>query len=466
MSESSLSSSSPVRPAQAKRGADIVVDIADLAAGGAGVARLDGYVVFVHGGLPGDRVRARIDRARAAYAEATAVEIVAPGDARQASPCAHFGTCGGCNWLALDIAAQRDVKARHVREQLQRLGGVRDVEVLPTLASPRTFHYRNKMEYSFFAGDDGPVLGLHVRGRFDRVFSLNECMLASEDSVRLAHAAVRLARRDGIPAYHQRRHTGVLRVLATRESRTSGAILAHLVAARDLPAFDRWVEPLREACPSLAGFVVTTNDTASGISTVGASRVAWGTDRFLETLGGMTFDVHVKAFFQVNVEQAEQLAQCVLDRAALRGDERVLDLYCGTGTLALLLARNAREVIGVEASPEALADARRNAERNGVASCRFLHGAVEDLPIASLRPVDLVVIDPPRAGMHPRALESVAALEAPRLVYVSCNPATLARDLAAFAERGYRAGAVQPIDMFPHTAHVEAVVALQRESQK
>jgi 23S rRNA (uracil1939-C5)-methyltransferase len=448
--------------ADLRRGMRLTLHIDDVAAGGAGVARLDGYVIFVTGGLPGDTVDARLEKKRANFGEATALAVLHPSPHRVAPVCKHADVCGGCSWLALDIGAQRDAKARLVGEQLERLGGQSGVAVLPTLASPRTFHYRNKMEYSFFAAEDGPVLGLHVRGRYDRVFSLEECFLASELSAQLARRVLELARRDGVSAYHQRRHTGVLRSLVTRESRATGEIALHLVAACRLPVFDRWVEPLRAVTERLSGVVLTVNDTPAGIATVGDQHLLWGRDTLIERLGGLEFELSVRAFFQVNPEQAEQLAEQVVRAAFLTGAERVLDLYCGTGTLALILSRNAREVIGVESAAEALADARRNAERNGVTNCRFLHGAVEDLPIESLAPVDVVVMDPPRAGVHARALARVIAIGAPRIVYVSCNPATLARDVALLTDAGYALGPVQPMDMFPHTAHVEVVAPLTR----
>lgn len=444
--------------------------IDSAAAGGNGVARLDGYVIFVGGGVPGDLVEARLDKRKSAFGEATAVRVLEPSPHRVDPPCPHVSMCGGCTWQALAPAAQLDIKRQIVRDALERIAGLEGVEVLPTLPSPEPYRYRNKMEYSFY--DDGgvPILGLHVRGRYDRVFGLQECFLASESSVALVRTVGDLARRDGLSAYHQRRHTGVMRILATRESRHTGEVLAHIVAAKDLPAFDRWVPVLRKACPSLAGVVLTVNTGVSGVAAQGTQRILWGTDRFLEQLGPLQFEVSVRSFFQVNSAQAQQLARLVVESARLTGQERVLDLYCGTGTLALLMAagpdgdrsRAAREVVGVETVAAALEDARANAARNGLEHCRFLHGDVEKMPLESLAPLDVIVVDPPRAGLHAKALARVVALAPPRIVYVSCNPSTLARDLGLFAEAGYRPGPVQPLDMFPHTAHIESIVTLER----
>ncbi len=452
------------------RGAVIPLRIDSAAAGGAGVARHDGYVIFVRGGLPGDVVEARLDKRKSAFGEATALRVLEPSPHRLDPPCPHVSVCGGCTWQALAPEAQLDIKRQIVREALARIAGLADVEVRPTLPSPEPYRYRNKMEYSFYDHDGVPILGLHVRGRYDRVFPLAACHLASEASEALARTAAELARRDGISAYHQKRHTGILRVLATRESRHTGEILAHIVASKDLPAFDRWVPALRAACPSLAGVVLSVNKGLSGIASQGTQRVLWGVDRFLEKLGPLLFEVQVRSFFQVNSAQAQHLARLVVGAAALTGHERVLDLYCGTGTLALLLAagpdgdrsRAARDVIGVETVAEALDDARANAARNGLESCRFLHGEVEKLPLESLGAFDVVVVDPPRAGLHPKAIARVLALAPGRIVYVSCNPATLARDLGLFAAAGYLPGPVQPLDMFPHTAHIECITTLQR----
>ncbi len=461
------------RPETLTRGQLLPLRIDAAAAGGTGVARLDGYVIFVSGGVPGDVVEARIDKRKSAFGEATAIRVLEPSPHRVDPPCSHVSLCGGCTWQTVSLEAQLDIKRQMVRDAVERIAGLEGVDVLPTLPSPEPYRYRNKMEYSFY--DDGgvPILGLHVRGRYDRVFGVRDCHLASEASVALVRAVAQLAQRDGLTAYHQKRHTGLLRLLATRESRATGEVLAHLVAAKDLPAFDRWVPVLREACPTLAGVVLTVHTGLSGVATQGTQRILWGVDRFLERLGPLQFEVSTRSFFQVNAAQAQQLARLVVESAALTGHERVLDLYCGTGTLALLMAagpdgdrsRAAREVIGVETVAAALEDARANATRNGLDHCRFLHGEVEKLPLESLAPLDVIVVDPPRAGLHAKAVERVIALAPPRIVYVSCNPSTLARDLGLFAAAGYAPGPIQPLDMFPHTAHVESIVRLERHSR-
>ncbi|HVP39294.1 MAG TPA: 23S rRNA (uracil(1939)-C(5))-methyltransferase RlmD [Candidatus Saccharimonadales bacterium] len=452
------------------RGEVIELAVEGLATGGRGLAKLDRYVIFVDGALPGDRVRARITRSRGRYAEAVVAERLAGGPDRVAAPCAHVDICGGCRFQEYAYPAQLAHKEASVRESLQHLAGL-EVPVRPTLPSPDIFNYRNKMEFSFGAAEDGRLsLGLHHRGRFDATFDLQRCHICTPDMNRAVEVLRALARRDGVPPYDLARHTGELRFVALRQSRATGELLANLVsAAPRLDVFGAWALELARELPALRGFVFSLHRGRAQAVQAETWQLLWGEERIVERLHGLEFEVSPWSFLQTNSAQAERLYAEAVAAAELSPEDRVLDLYCGAGTLTLCCARHCAAAWGVETVEEAVSDARRNAERNaavlgardaGPPDVRFLAadarawlrlGGAKDLAPS------VVVVDPPRAGLHPRVIDRVCELRPRRVVYVSCNPTTLARDLAHFARLGYRAPWIQPLDMFPHTDHVECV---------
>ncbi len=380
-----------------------------------------------------------------------------------------------------------------MRETLARLGGLPDVEVADCVPSPQVWHYRNKMEFSFHPGDEGsPILGLHVREKFDAIFDLVHCDIASELTNDIVHTTREFARAAGWEAYHPRRHTGLVRFLTVRHLPTTGQAAVHLVAARDtVPQAEAWAAALGALDPAIRSVALSINDARANVAFGDRTRVLWGEPAIEERLLGLSFEASANAFLQTNSRQAEALYAAVLEEAALTGHERVLDVYCGAGTISLALARGAREVVGIESIAAAVEDARRNAARNGITNARFACGEARAVlrawaqaragkaattPAAArvkdarapLDPAayvpfdpDVVVVDPPRAGLHPRVIERIAELTPARVVYVSCNPATLARDLAHFARHGYGTSRVRPFDMFPHTPHVECVARLE-----
>jgi 23S rRNA (uracil1939-C5)-methyltransferase len=469
---------------------DLTVD--SLALGGAGVARAGELVVFVSGGYPGERVRARVIKRTARWAEATLVEVLEASPDRRTPRCVHFGAvCGGCRAQDLAYPAQVAAKTQQVKETLARLGGLPDVPVADCVPSPETWHYRNKMEFSFQPDQDGaPILGLHVRQRFDTIFDLVDCSIASPLTNRVVHATRDFARAAGWTAYHPRRHTGLVRFLTVRHLPTTGQAAVHLVAARDdVPAAADWAEALAALDPAIKSVALSVNDGQAHVAFGERTRILWGAETIEERLLGLSFEASPNAFLQTNSRQAEALYAAALEEAALTGTERVLDVYCGAGTIALVMARAAREVVGIESVEPAVADARRNAAKNGIANARFACGdaravlrawamaregrhttpeaarvrdAKAPLDPAAYEPFapDVVVVDPPRAGLHPRVIERIAELAPARVVYVSCNPATMARDLAHFGKHGYATTRVRPFDMFPHTPHVECVARL------
>ncbi|MGH7725505.1 MAG: 23S rRNA (uracil(1939)-C(5))-methyltransferase RlmD [Candidatus Eiseniibacteriota bacterium] len=479
-----------------RKDATVELEIQSLALGGNGVGRVDDLVVFVPGAYPGERVRARVTRRKPSYAEARLEEVMAASPARREPPCVHFkaGECGGCRSQDLDDRAQVEAKTLQVKETLARLGGpgLAGAEVFDCVPSPAVWRYRNKMEFAFHPGPDGALLlGLHRRDRFDDVFDLRECWIASELTNAIVHETRAFARTAGWAPYHARLHTGLVRFLAVRHLPATAHSAVNLIAARDaVPDVERWAERIADLDPAVRSVVLTVSDSRANVAFGARERVLAGTPTIEERLLGLTFEVSANSFLQTNSAQAEALYEAAVEEAALTGEERVLDLYCGAGTITLALARHAASAVGVESVEGAIADARRNAARNGIRNARFVcgearavlrqwarvregrvlspagaraHDAKAPLDPEAYEPFlpDVVLVDPPRAGLHERVIDRVAALAPRRVVYVSCNPGTLARDLGLFARLGYATRRVRPFDMFPHTPHIECVARLE-----
>lgn len=448
--------------------------IEDLALGGKALARPPGErVVFLDRGLPGDLVEARITRVRRGWAEARLERLLEPSRERIPHRCPHVPVCGGCRFQELPYARQLELKQRQVRDTLVHLAGFADPVVPEIVGADAEWEYRNKMEFSFLPGPGGePRLGLHVRGAFDQVFELETCSIATPLTVEIVHLTRRFAAGHGWRPYHPARHDGVVRFLTVRHLAAAGECGVHLVAASDqVPGVAEWARAVAALSPAVRTVTLLHNASRANVAFGESERVILGDGVIRERLLGLTFEASANAFLQTNSAQAERLYAAALEAAALTGAERVLDLYCGTGTLTLLAARRATAAVGVESVPDAVARARSNAALNGIANARFETGEARavlrewaegrrgDPP----RP-DVVLVDPPRAGLHPRVVARVAELGARRVVYVSCNPATLARDLKDFAARGLRTAAVQPFDLFPHTPHIECVARLEATS--
>ena len=446
----------PVRKDQ-----EVEVRIDSLAYGGRGVARLNGFVVFVNRALPGDLVRARVTKVKRSHAEAVAVEVVEQGAPRVEAPCAHYPACGGCRFQDLAYEAQLDAKAQQVADALRRIGGFADLELEPAVAARSVFHYRNKLEYSFTTLADGVVgLGFHRAGRWDEVLDVERCWLTTDLGNGIREAAKAWARAEGLPAFDQEKQEGYLRHLVVREGRNTGQALVVLVTAPgDLAGADSLVEALR-AFPEVRSIHWAVNDSPAEVTNL-PTDLLWGEEAIEEELVGLRYRVRPNAFLQTNTEMCEVLYGIAAEFAELTGNETVYDLYCGIGTIGLTLARDALTVWGIEYSEESIACAVENAELNGVANSAFFAGDVgRDLDELRGRagPPDVVVVDPPRAGLAGKAARRVGELQAPRLVYVSCNPTTLAGNAKELVnDFGYRLERVRPLDMFPHTPHVEAV---------
>lgn len=452
--------------ARPQRGDLLTVDVTDLAFGGEGVARAGGYVVFVEGGVPGDRVDVRLTQVRPRYARGRIERVAVPAPVRTDPPCPYFGRCGGCRLQHIAYEAQLEFKARQVAECLARLGGLDDVPLRPIVGAPDIYGYRNKMEFTFAEADGRPLIGLHEAQRYDAILDIERCLLQS-DALNGVLAEVRgFVREHRLPVYRQEREEGLLRFLMLREGRATGEVMVNLVTASpDVAAARALGERLRARAPQVTSVVLNVNPKKAAVAVGVEEHPVAGDEVIRERLGGLEFSISANSFFQTNTRQAERLFGVVAEYAELTGREVVFDLYSGTGAISLLLARQARAVYGIELVAAAIEDAARNARVNAIVNCTFLPGEVRHVLPELLRKgirADVVIADPPRAGFHPKALRAVLTLAPRRIVYVSCNPATLARDLGPLRAGGYRITAVQPLDMFPHTPHIEVVTRLER----
>jgi 23S rRNA (uracil1939-C5)-methyltransferase len=464
--------------ARPKRGEILSLTIDDLAFGGEGVGRADGYVVFVPGGLPGDRLRVRLVQVRSRFGRGAIEAIEEPSPQRVEAPCPYFGRCGGCRLQHVAYPAQLAYKSKQVADALERLGGLRDVELRPIIGARETFGYRNKMEFTVARAPRGTpgampgdmpgdmIVGLHEADRYDAVLDIERCLLQSDRMNALLTEARAFFAERGLSVYEQDSGEGLLRFLMLREGQHTGELMTNVVtSAPAVSELAPLAERLAARVPGTTSVVMNVNPKKASVAVGVEEHLLGGRDHIREGVGGLTFQVSANSFFQTNTRQAERLFDLVVESTALTGAETVFDLYSGTGTISLLLARRSRWVYGVELAQAAIDDAGKNAAANGITNCTFLCGEVRFvLPslIAKGVTAEVVVADPPRAGFHPKALHALATLGARRIVYVSCNPTTLARDLGELVRGGYRLEWVQPVDMFPHTPHIEAVARLER----
>ena len=431
---------------------ELELDVTSLAHGGRGVARADGYVVFVSGALPGDRVRAAVTKSKRNYAEARLVELITPGEERIPDTCEHGGEpCPGAAWQGLPYERQTHYKSEQVEDALRRIGHLDGFDLEPIVAADEQWRYRNKLEYSFGESPEGEItLGFHARGRWDEVVDVQDCHLASAANNAARNDIREWAYAAALPAYDRRDERGVLRNLAIREGRRTGEMQTRLVTS-----------PAEFPKPPVDLHTVVDG---SGGGTDGPTG-AIGEEYLHERLCDLDFRISHRAFFQTNTEMAERLYGVAAEMAGLNGSERLFDLFCGIGTLGLSLASQAGEVWGVEVVPDAIVDAEENARINGITNAQFRAGDAR----TSIRPLveeagkpDVVVVDPPRAGLSAKIVRRLIECDAERIVYVSCNPTTLAPNGAQLTEAGYRLRRVKPVDMFPQTPHVECVALLER----
>ena len=469
------------RKKMVQRGDIIDVTVETTGLEGKSIARHEGMVVFVDGAVPGDQVKVQILRTKKKHAEAKIVEVTVPSPHRTTPRCRHFGMCGGCSWQHADYLFQCGQKENHVREALEHIGGIYNVSVLPIIPVEDPFFYRNKLEFSFgdkrwltreeaSQGVDATVplaLGFHAPQLYDKIISIDECYLQSPTSNRILSFVRNYALEHNLPPYSLGLESGYLRNLVIREGKNTGEIMVNVVTFDDRPEVmkDLTVALLAEI-PEITTIINNVNTRKSNVAVGDFENVYHGSGTIRDRIGNRTFNISANSFFQTNTRQAERLYQVAKEFAAMTPDDLVYDLYCGNGTISIFIADTVKKVIGIDIVESSIANAKANAELNGCSNCEFIAGDLKDLLtkqtgwMAQNFPPDVLIIDPPRSGMHPKAVEELGRMKIARIVYVSCNPATLARDAKMLLPFGYQIEKIQPVDMFPHTNHVESVAQL------
>ncbi len=469
------------RVARKKRDLPLIegLEITTLAAEGKAMGKYNDIVVFVPMTVPGDVVDVQIRNHRRRFMEGTVVRYVRKSPVREEAFCEHFGICGGCKWQNLPYAEQLRFKQEQVFDQLSRIGKIALPEISPILGSAHTRFYRNKLEFTFApkrwvtyeeiaAGGEieaGGALGFHIPGKFDKVLDVRKCWLQADPSNEIRMRTKRFCEEHDYPFYDIRNHSGLMRNIVIRTASTGEIMVIVVFAADERDKIAGLMNYLRDEFPQITSLMyminAKLNDSTSDID----ARLWSGRDHIFEEMEGLKFKIGPKSFYQTNSQQAYELYKVARDFAALTGTEVLYDLYTGTGTIANFVARNCRKVVGVEYVPEAIEDARHNSEINGITNTSFFAGDMKDVLddgfIAAHSRPDVIILDPPRAGVHEDVLGTILRAAPERIVYVSCNPATQARDLAILSP-AYEVTAVQPVDMFPHTHHVENVVKLER----
>ncbi len=444
---------------------------------GKSIARVDGLVIFVEGAVAGDVVKAKIGKSKKNFAEAKVVEVIKPSPQRIEPRCQYFGTCGGCKWQHVEYNAQLAFKHQHVVDALERIGGFKGLNILPIVGSEDIFFYRNKLEFSFSVKpwlaeqdlaslSDLPSLslGFHVPQRWDKVLDINECFLQSELSTGILNAVRKFALENNIPAYEQETESGYFRNLVIREGKNTGDVMVNIVSFEDSPeVMEKLSAELQKQFPKITTIINNITKRKSQVALGEYEKVYYGDGIIHDKLGKYIFQISANSFFQTNTKQAEKLYSIAKEFAELKPTDVVYDLYCGTGSIGIYISDSVKQVIGIELMESSIQNAKKNAELNAIENCEFIAGDLKDRLTKDVAwkeqfaQPNVIIVDPPRSGMHPKAVEELGKMQVPTIVYVSCNPATLARDLQLLSPFGYVIEKVQPVDMFPHTYHIECV---------
>ncbi|WP_106768861.1 23S rRNA (uracil(1939)-C(5))-methyltransferase RlmD [Paenibacillus faecalis] len=469
---------------------EVIIDIMGMNHDGEGVGRADGYTLFVQGALPGEKARVKVLKTKKQYGYAKLLELVETSPNRITAPCPIYNQCGGCQLQHMDYAAQLEWKRQLVVDNLERIGklqvqggtaevGMKDefreqstseysnegVIVHPTLGMSEPWRYRNKSQVPIGVTEGGLVGGFYARGSH-RIIDMETCLIQHEQNDAVVSRVKAIGRKLGITAYNEETGQGLLRHVVVKIGFATGEMMIVLVTNGDrIPQVDEWIAEIRKELPAVVSICQNINTRQTNVIFGDVTRVLWGREVIHDYIGDVKFAISARSFYQVNPAQTEILYGKTVEYAGLTGNETVIDAYCGIGTISLFLAQHAKKVYGVEIVKEAIEDARSNAELNGMKHVEFEVGASEDvIPRWKAQgvEVDVIVVDPPRKGCDPRLLETILEMQPERVVYVSCNPSTLARDLRVLEDGGYRAVEVQPVDMFPHTTHIENVALLVR----
>jgi 23S rRNA (uracil1939-C5)-methyltransferase len=457
---------------------EIILRLDHLSGDGKAIGKLDGMAVFTENAVPGDLVKARVWKVKKNYAEARAIEIIEPSKFRVEPRCRHFGICGGCRWQNLSYESQKEFKRLHIENVFKHIGEFESPHVLPTIGTESPFFYRNKMEYTFSnrrwltademnsiqMSENEVALGFHVPERFDKVLNTTECYLQSEVSAKIVNRVREFCRLKKMSVYSTKTHEGYLRHLVIRDSKKTGEMMINLVTTNfEAEVMKQFTQMLINEFPMVTTIVNNITERKSMIAIGETEKILFGPGYITERLDEYTFKISANSFFQTNTMQAEKLYNVAKNFAGLKSDDVVYDLYSGTGTIAIYLSDAVERVIGIEVVESAIRDAEKNAEVNHVSNCYFLQGDLKDrLTIdrswLSEHPEpNVIILDPPRSGLHPKVIDQILKIKSQRIVYVSCNPATQARDSKMLSDGGYKLQKIQPVDMFPHTDHIESV---------
>ena len=443
------------------------MNIDALGSNGEGIGRIDGYTVFVEGALPGEKISVLIVKVKKNYGYGKLMEILEVSPERREPMCPVAKQCGGCQLQHLSYEAELVYKTKEVKDVMERIGGIKDVEVKPALGMEDPWRYRNKAQFPVGRGKDGCAIGFYTK-RSHRIVDTDKCFLQNECNDEIIGIVREFLNEFNIPLYDEEKHTGLVRHILTRIGRNSGEIMVCIVInGKKLPNSDILVERLK-AVEGVVSIALNVNKEKTNVILGQKIITLWGKDTITDSIDGIEFEISPLSFYQVNPVQTEVLYGKAVELAGLKGDETVLDLYCGIGTISLFFARKAKKVFGVEIVPEAIADAKKNAARNGITNVEFAVGAAEEV-IPRLYEeegitADIVVVDPPRKGCDEKLLETILQISPEKIVYVSCNPATWARDLVVLKAGGYALKEVQPVDQFSHSVHVEVVSLLQKQN--
>ncbi len=445
---------------------EYIVDIVDIGQGGVGIGKYEGFTVFVDGGLVQDKIKVKITKSKKNYAVGDIVEIIEKSPFRVERKCSEsLRQCGGCQIQELDYQKQLDVKTNEVKQVISRIGKLDDVVIHDTLGMKHPFRYRNKAQFPIQKKDNMPVIGFYKKKSHDLI-STDECIIQHEVNDKIIKIIKTYIRAYNVSIYDEKTHKGLLRHLVTKVGFTTGEVMIVLVAnGKKLPYLKELASVLKENIPGFKTLVVNVNTQKTNVILGKENIVAYGDGMIRDYIGELVFEISPLSFFQVNPLQTEVLYNKALEYANLGENDTVFDIYCGIGTISLFLAQKAKKVYGIEIVEDAIKDAKRNAKINNMDNVEFYVGKAEEVVPKMYKEgkrANVVVVDPPRKGCDEKVLDTIVSMEPDRVVYVSCNPSTLARDLAYLNERGYKCHEIQPVDMFPHSVHVENVAWLSR----
>ncbi len=435
----------------------------DLTHDGAGVAKVEGYPIFVPNGLPGEKAKIKVVKVNKGYGFGKLMEIIEPSPHRIDAPCSIYKECGGCQLQHLSYEGQMLAKEKQVRDVLQRIGKLEDVKVHTVLGMENPWNYRNKSQVPI-GEHEGGLIGGFYQQRSHQIIDMKTCLIQQEKNDEVVQKIKDICSRNGVRAYNEEKHKGDLRHIMVRYGAVSGEVMVVLVTrTNELPNKSKIVEEITAAIPEVKSIVQNINSKKTNVILGEQTKVLWGEEVIYDSIGDIKFAISARSFYQVNPEQTKVLYDKALEYAGLNGNETVIDAYCGIGTISLFLAQKAGKVYGVEIVPEAIEDAKRNAALNGISNVEFAVGEAETvIPNWYKEGVqaDVLVVDPPRKGCDEKLLQTILDMKPKKVVYVSCNPATLARDLRILEDGGYKTVEAQPVDMFPHTTHVECVAQI------